>query len=113
LLQITTTTTNNNSDNNDNNNFAPYLFISSSFSGVCDPAMREKHYCQDHGKSVHMRSKTSTKVTYSDTPGQATFSKMFFSNAFLRDTHGEEERCIRGFWWGKPEGRRLLGRPGH
>ena len=62
-------------DDDDNNN---NVLIILSFSGVCDPAMREKHYCQDHGESMCMHSKAYTKVTYFDTPEQDTSSKMVF-----------------------------------
>jgi len=26
-------------------------------------------------------------------------------------TYGREEKCVQGFWWGKPLGKRPLGRP--
>ena len=57
--------------------------------------MREKHYCQDHGESVCMLNKTDTKVTYSDTSEQDTFSKIiFFKDAFFACG---EEQCVHGF----------------
>jgi hypothetical protein len=83
-LVLQTATTNN---NNNNNNF-PYVLIALSFSGVCDPAMREKHYCQEHGESVCMHNKSDTKVTHSDKPEQDIFSKMIFlKDAFLFAWH--------------------------
>jgi hypothetical protein len=111
LFLQTTTTTNNNNNNNNN----PYVLIVLSFSGVCDPAMREKHYCQDHGESVCMHNKADSKVTYSDTPEQDTFSKMiFFSKILFLAWHVRGRRKVRTcFLVGKREGRKALGRPGH